>query len=284
MLTSVTFQANGLEIDLPLSGDLGGLYIEDIEGLDPVEATIVTADTAGTVPGTIQQSVKRVSRDIVFTIGLDPDWASGQTVRLLRQQLYNLLMPQNMVTMIFYDDDADNAVAGIVNIQGQVETFTSTLFAKDPTVAISVYCFNPDFIDPNFVTENLASVTDTTTQTVAYEGSVDTGIECTIDFTAAATDATIYVTTPDGVIKSFLVTAAFIAGDSLYINTNDQLKAVTFTRSGIAQSYMWAKDFAAQWLKFAPGTNLLRVVVSNNGTAQAAVPYILTYYNRHGGL
>ena len=141
-----------------------GVYIKEIDGLDPVKAVLVSSSFAN-MDGEQYQSARREKRNIVIKLALDPDYA-GATVRQLRRRLYNFFMPKTAVKLRFWAEGEPT-----VDIQGRVESFDSPQFTKEPSATISILCFEPDFYDPNpnVIFEN--SVSTTATRRIEYSGS-----------------------------------------------------------------------------------------------------------------
>src|SRR5690242_8791578 len=117
--------SRGSVLELPIDDVLNGLVMQEIEGLDPVKATIVTSSFAQQ-DGVQYQSSRRDQRDIKLSIGLEPDYTVS-TVRGLRSQLYRHFMPKSEVQLRFIDDD------GLaVLISGRVETCEAPPFVEEP--------------------------------------------------------------------------------------------------------------------------------------------------------
>ena len=247
--------------------------IREIEGLDPVKATIVSAGFAQ-LDGSQFQSVKRENRNIVLKIGLEPYFAGGSTVSSLRAALYGYFMPKSTVNLKFYIDGTLT-----YTIQGMVETFENSLFSKDPEVTISLLCFDPDFKAVAATTVNGNTVSDSTEQTITVAGSVETGFVFTLSVNRSISGFTLYKRRPDGSVAQMDVTMALVAGDVVKISTEPKGKYATLTRASVTTSILYAVSSTSKWAPLYPGANYLRVFVTG-----AAIPYTVVYTNRHGGL
>ncbi len=93
--------------------------------------------------GDLFQHARLGKRNIVFKLGLDPNWVN-QTMSTLRRMLYSHFPPKAWRTLKFYSDDMDT-----VEIGGYVESNEPNMFSQDPEVQISVICLQPKFIGPN---------------------------------------------------------------------------------------------------------------------------------------
>src|SRR6187431_1368607 len=77
-----------------------GFIISDIDGLDPVKATIVSSAFAK-LDGEVFQSARREKRNIILSLDLEPDYSIG-SVQSLRNKLYQFFMPKSRVMLRFF--------------------------------------------------------------------------------------------------------------------------------------------------------------------------------------
>lgn len=276
MLNAVVVSTANYELlSLPLDDYSGGFIVRNIEGLDPVKATLVSSSFAQ-VDGEYYQSSRRETRPIKITLELKPDYFT-LNVADLRRQLYHFLMPKNQVTLRFYMSGRDP-----VEIEGRVESFESVLFSKTPTVDISIVCFNPDFKDQVPVTvTGQSSTTSAGAVPYLYNGSVDTGGIFRLFVSEALPQFTIYHTGADGLPHSFDFTAPLQGADMLEINSNVGEKAVTLVRGNNRTSLLYGMTPQSQWITIQPGANTIRLYIPG-----AINPHLfsLQYTARYGGL
>lgn len=273
MLTKVEVRnPAGTLLTLTLDDDSSGYIVEEIEGLGPVKATLVSSSFA-TMDGVQYQSSRRDARNILIKIVLRPDYVT-QTVRGLRQALYSYFMTKMEVSLRFYDSDGT-----IVNIMGRVESCDPPLFTREPRIDVSVICFDPDFLELTPITESGFTVSDTTEFAIDYEGTVETGFLFELLLDRSLTDFTIYHTPPDGSHRQLDFTASMISGDKLSISTIQGNKYVNLLRSGVSTSVLYGMPAQSNWIELQPGLNNLRVYAVG-----AAIPFNIIYTNRHGGL
>jgi hypothetical protein len=219
------------------------------------------------------QSSRREKRNIVLTLGLEPDWAQT-TVGQLRAQLYKFFMPKNDSTLRFYTDDFP-----VVDILGTVETFDCPLFVKDPEATISLICFDPDFYTPTALQFAGNTTSGSTSQAVQYDGTVDTGVLITVNVNRTMAGFTVNVQ-PDGdVIHSMQFTAALVAGDVVQISTVPGNKFATLTRAGVQSSLLYGISPTSEWTALQPGNNAFWINASGS-----AVPFTVQYTEKIGGL
>jgi hypothetical protein len=273
MLTKVEVRnRQGALLSLPLDDISNGLILGDIDGLDPVKATLVSSSFAG-ADGSQYLASRREDRNIKLTIELQPDFTSF-TVRDLRNNLYNYFMTKSEVNLRFYDSDSL-----VVEIWGRVETCETALFSPEPAMDISIMCFEPDFLAMVAVTLNGMSTADITETLIPYTGTVETGIQFVFNIDRPLTEFTFYHRAPDGTIRQMDIAGSFIAGDILTITTVQGSKSATLTRSGSTSSLLYAVSPQSNWIELMQGDNYIRVYATG-----AAIPYSIVYTTRYGGL
>lgn len=265
--------SQGALLSLPLGDISSGYSLQDIDGLDPVNATIVSSSFAK-VDGTQYHTSRRESRNLIFKIGLESDYAVVPA-RTLRKRLYNFFMPKTEVQCKLYDDDGL-----VVDISGRVESFQSKLFAKEPGVDISVICFDPDFIDLNPIELSGMSTSGTEEVLIDYDGDVETGIQFVLKPDRALTGFSIYHRPPDGSVRTLEFAGVLLeAGDTLKISTTPGLKEATLTRANTMTFVAYGVSPQSSWIELFNGDNYIRVYA-----AGAGIPYDISYLNRYGGL
>lgn len=273
MLTTVEVRtAQGNLLSLPLSDVTNGLVVENIDGLDPVKATLVSSSFAQ-MDGAQYQSSRREPRNIKIRLGLAPDYVTD-TVRDLRKRLYEYLMPKKLVSLRFI---MGNELT--VDIAARVESFETPLFTQEPAVDISLLCFDPDFYDPTLITLSGLTTSGSIMTMVDYQGTVETGIVFKLLVNREMSDFTIYHQPPDGTLRSLDFTSALLSGDVVTISTVPGNKYVTRTRAAVATSLLYAISPQSNWTEFLPGDNDIRIYATGAG-----VPYTIEYTNKYGGL
>lgn len=263
----------GNVLSLPLEEVSNGLLVEEIEGLDPVKATIVSSSFAG-LNGEQYHSSKRERRDIKISLGLEPDETVLDTVGAVRRRAYGYFMPQTEVSLRFFSDDVPP-----VDITGMVESCETPHWAQEPTLVASINCFDPDFIDPTIVTVERATTSTLTEFEIDYDGTVESGLKFVLAVDRTMSEFTIYHNPPNQSLVSMDFAAPLLAGDELTISTVPGDKFATLKRLGVESPIMFGVSPQAKWLELTHGTNLFRVYATG-----AAVPFEIQYFNRYGGL
>lgn len=275
MLTKVEARTDqGRLLTLPLQDVSQGLIVEDIQGLDPVKATIVSSSFAQ-LDGEQYQSARREARNLIITLALEPDYASN-TVQGLRNILYQFFMPKSRVRLRFFSIGQPT-----VDIEGRIESFDSPKFAKDPTATISVLCFNPDFSAPEQLVISGTTTSSAVETTHEYNGTIETGFVFQLLVNRPITEFTIHHRPEDSTLSTlqFNVANPLVSGDVLTISTQSGNKYATLTRGGVDSSILYGVSPQSNWVNLFPGTNKLRVYSEG-----AAIPYTIGYTAKFGGL
>jgi hypothetical protein len=257
----------------PLEDDSSGFRVADIEGLGPVKANLVSTGFAGR-DGEQYQSSRREARNIKIKLELDPD-PELDTVWDLRKRLYKIFMTEAQVklTLVLVGDLS-------IDIDGVVETCDPVHFAQEPTMDISIMCFEPDFIDPVPVTVSGTTTADETVISVAYDGTIETGIQLVLNVDRSLPEFTVYHTLPNDVIETLQFdNYPLVAGDTLTISTVFGTKAATLVRSGVSSSVLYGISPQSKYIELRPGNNSIRVYAEG-----AAVPLSIEYITKYGGL
>ena len=264
----------GSLLTLSLQDAYGGITVQDIEGLDPVKATMVSS-TMAQLDGEQYQTSRREKRNIIFTLGFDPDYVNT-SVDSLRKRLYTFFMPKSRVMLRFFPEGEDP-----VDIYGLVESFDSPKFTKDPLTTISVLCFDPDFFDPTPTILSGTTVGNTLETTHVYPGTVETGILFRLMVDRSLSAFTIHHRPGDGSLRTFeFATATPLAsGDVVMISTVPGSKYVNVKKGAVITPYLFSVTPQSNWISLFPGSNKLRIFAEGAG-----VPYEIEYTTKFGGL
>jgi hypothetical protein len=264
--------AQGTLLSFPMGDSSGGYEVRDIQGLDPVEATISSSTFAG-VPGSQFHSAQLADRNITMKIGFKPDYVTT-SVKSLRNRLSSFFTPAEEINLRFYDDEGLT-----VDTFGRVEYCRAPLFAQKPGADISVVCFDPAFLGLSPVGVSGASVSDDTETVISYDGSADTGFEFHLFIHRDLSEFTIYARSPSGVLSTMDVAGTFQAADVLSITTITGAKSAILSRGGSDTSVLYAVSPQSSWYQLKQGDNRIRVYAEG-----APVPYTITYTDRYSGL
>ena len=302
LLEIYTKDLNSLPLQMHFNASIAvddTVQIRGIDGLGPVKADIASTQY-GLIDGEFYTGGTVGKRNMVVTVGLNPDW-EDQTISSLRQELYKYFMPKRHVTTRFYADHMET-----VEIEGYVESVEPNMFSNEPEMQISILCPYPHFkaIIPTvavgrtqapgayaaFKALPLQDRNDTIDPHVAidvlYRGTVSSGFEFNLKpsltipaYTgpvAVGNNALVYEelrlvdVTVDGVQHLELGT---VVGSKYIVSVE--------TATGVRTSIIGHKDSASDWLQLYPGENFIQCIVD---AAFVGQDWELTYYNTYGGL
>lgn len=249
-----------------------GYQIAEVEGLDPVKATLVSSSYAGR-DGAQFQSAARGPRNLKIKLDLQPD-GDLHTYTSLRQQLYSFFMPKSEIKMRFFK------TSGLyLDIVGVVEDVTAPMFSDDPDVEVLVTCFEPDLLDPRTVLLAGSTVATGTNTAINYPGTVEAGTVLTLNINRNLSDFTVYNTGEDGILQKLDFSGTLLNGDQLIISSVSGAKGITLIRSGTTSSYLYGRTAQSSWITLSEGINNFRVYTPGD-----PIPYQLQYTVRYGAL
>lgn len=272
MLSSVEIRnAKNQSLDLSLWDPETGYPVKDIQGLDPVKAVIVTSSFA-TMDGVQYQTSRREARNIIFKLGMEPDYVAS-SVRQLRNGLYTFFMPKSQVAFRFVDESGE-----ALSIEGRVESCDAPLFTQEPEATISIVCVNPDFYQATPYLIEAETVSNGDSLGFTYAGSVNTGFDFQMNIDRSIEGLMLY-SSDNVVVQNMEINYDFLAGDILKVCTIPNQKKVMLTRDGLEESILYALTPQSPWATIEPGNNQIRVYVEGD-----PIPYTITYTAKFGGL
>lgn len=282
MLTKMeVFSSNPSAPELPLGGFMPSddpIHVRAIDGLGPVKAEVASTPFA-TARGEIYQGASVGKRNIVMTLGLNPDWLE-QTMSTLRQKLYGYFMTESWTKLRFFSDYLPT-----VDIEGIVESFEPNIFSQDPEIQVSVLCHKPDFVETD-ATIYTGVVDDGTVELeFDYIGTLPTGFELRVDRTVANP---IYTGEVEITLKSpedpqlFKVDPVTVdTTQYLYLSSVQNAKRIQSiaVADGAATNLLSKMTSDSVWPLLQPGKNYITVAAG-----EAGQKWTLAYFNRFGGL
>jgi hypothetical protein len=265
---------------LPLAeegrADTDLIQIRDISGLGPVKINVNTTPY-GSVDGESFTGTSVPLRNIVLTLGLNPNWDTW-TMSKLRRLLYAYFMPKQLVRLVFESDDLPP-----VEIYGYVESAEPTVFSKDGEIQVSIICPDPYFtaIEPVVVTGVAGPPHDFDPVEIEYNGSVEAGFNVEISEALLPAPSEIQIQVGDPALSNFRVMATVSSTKYLIMNSVAGNKYVRNVEQGtgvITNLLSWLED-GYTWPTLKPGVNQFGVI-ADIGTQD----WQLTYFERFGGL
>lgn len=256
----------GLEtVDLPIvvAQPSDSYILKDATGLGPTGADVFSADL--TVQGAVYQGRRPLSRELVFKVGLNPNYKNLETAATLRDRLYGMLTPETENDDIPIEFLFKEIL--VAKTSGNVSKIEPVYFTKDPEVQITMECTWPYLVAP-YPTLLVPKTFDTFS--VQNVGNAPSGIEMKVVFTAPVTNWTITHGT-----KVMKFNYPFLANDTLYINTQPGSRAVTLTRNAQDTDLIFAVAPGSKWIMLHGGNNVF--TLSDNHYTWRFVQYTPQY-------
>lgn len=274
MLTKVEVTNRlGETLSLEMLSSVNGYILEEIEGLDPPKASFASS-TLANFDGERYQSSRTDKRNIVITLGLEPDYVDT-SVRDLRRNLYRYFMPRAEVSLRFFINET-----AFVTINGRVESIESPHFVEEPTATISILCHDPYFQSVNtwFEYKDIGQ-----SFTHNYVGDVETGLRASFGVGQAFTDVTLQVESDEFGDQKMLIELDFQIGDTFEIVTIPGQKAVRLYRDGSWGSALAYVLPTSAWPKIGRGDNVIRM--TSTSIPWAPYPHVeYQFVTRYGGI
>jgi hypothetical protein len=279
MLTAVKVRnPQGEELVLYTENVSSGLAVADIDGLDPVKATLVSSSFA-TIDGQRFQSSRRESRNIVLKLSMEPNYVTT-TIQSIRDLLYRMFMTETTVTLIFTQSDGPD-----LEIVGVIESFDAPRFARDLLATVSIMCFAPNLLDKTPRSVNVPSASSTVATWFEYGGTVEAGT--TISFTVGSIPMdwfSIAHVRPDGEVERLEFAGMTLnPGDTVSIVSLPGEKNVTVRVESTTVEALWAMQPGSAWISLRPGRNGI-ALVTDWDVAMGGLTAKVDYIHCHGGV
>lgn len=244
-------------VDLPIVGALPSdpYILKNADGLGPPESDVFIANTL--YLGGVYQGRRPQGREIVLTVGLSPNYTSGQTVQSLRTALYGLLTPGTVEDSIPVQIMNGSTIVAVTD--GYVKNIVPVYFTKDPEVQITITCAQSYLQAPAVVNVATASLSKTA-PSIVNAGTAPTGFHMEVTFTAAKSVLTIG--TDATFLKQMRFDYSFLSGDTLVFDTRPGLRSVQLIRNGVTSNIISALNSASTWLLLHGGVNTFSVITN----------------------
>lgn len=270
---------------LPLGGfgpNNDPIQVRNIDGLGPVKANIRTTPFA-TGRGELYQGGSTGTRNIVLTLGLNPDFVEYPSMAMLRQILYRYLLPEQKTKLRFYSDEIPT-----VEIEGYVESFEPNMFSEDPEVVVSIICPDPDFVSEATI------LTGTVTEMLEgpefeYVGTIPTGFELKVETSDAKPSFNgmliVSLSQPGLSDQNFFVQPVLVDASQYFSMSTAKPKRVrTLSTDGFGTppvNLMPNIIGNSVWPLVRPGQNAINVTTAAEDVGQN---WTMAFFSRFGGL
>lgn len=247
-------------VDLPFESAVmeGPFAFKGADGLGPSEVDVSIGTTLH--EGGYYKGRRPQNKEIVFLVGLQPEWNIGQTPAELRTTLYGLLTPKfnNPIKVQLM-----NGAVVVAQIEGYVKKMEISAFSKDPEVQVTVACMQPYFEAPVMMYQTPTTTVSggITTMTILNPGTAPSGFVLAIEFTATHAGTLQLMDAASLAGEKMSINGGFVAGDRLTVNTKPGLRGVYKIPAGssISQSILGSLTPDSVWLQLHGGDNQLRL-------------------------
>lgn len=264
-----------LTFHLGTTAYLDKIQVHNIDGIGPVKATVNTTQY-GSIDGSYFTGSSLPERNIVITVGYNPDWGDGGTIEELRQVLYQYFMPKQVVGLTFRSTHMPD-----VDIAGIVESVDPNIFSQDPEVQVSIICPDPAFYGTELVTVDLVALVigaeEELVDTIGYTGNVPTPIKVEVT-KGSAIDYTGEILI-ENINGSFHVNSSINSTHSLEFDSTDGSRKIDDVTSSSRTSLIPQVDDSDTWVKLQSGKNYFSVRTTTGGQAVQ-----VSYLPQFGGL
>jgi hypothetical protein len=278
VLTKVTAYSQWANVD-PLvfniinRPDTDLFEMRNIDGLGAVKADINTTPM-GSIDGSFYSGSSVGERNIVLTVGLDPDWQDW-TMSRLRRLLAKYFIPKMSIRLVF-----ETMEYAPMEISGYVESNEPDIWSKDPQHVISIIC--PSLYFKSVLPVNLTGQTDQDPRPIEYEGNVETGIAQASIAKISGTDpttATFLVQDPDDTYISVTPTDAPPV-DSTHNVVMSSLPGAKFIKrvnpfTAVEKNILNYASIQPRWPVIGPGTEFLHIFTDHGIQSWAVLYYPL---------
>lgn len=261
---------------LPLSGQgaqTDPIQIRNIDGLGPVNSS-VNMSPYGSMDGESFTGTSVGARNIVITVGLNPDWDEW-TMESLRRLLYLYFMPKQPTRLVFHSSDEFPSV----EIRGYVESVEPSIFSKDIEMQISIICPDPYFYAMDPVVLSGSSADDPIE--IDYIGSVEAGVNVKVTYSEGLYPNQIGIQIGDPAKTYFRVRSDVTETRYFVVNSipGSKYARLVYLDTGVIRNFLYRIEEGSKWPTLYPGENSFKLV-----TDRGVQDWVLAYTPKFGGL
>lgn len=255
-------------IDLPIGGaqPSDSYIVRDITGLGPPDLNVLIG-TSIKVDGGYYKGRQINDREIVATVGLNPNYANGETYESLRENLYSLLTSgDEPIRVGLYEGSVEKAFT-----TGHISKFEIAVFQASPAIQITIKCPSALF-DSN---ENVKLVVGSSAgagQAIVINsaGNAPSGIR--LSWTMVADAPGVDVTIGQ---HKFSLTNSYKEGDRLALVTIPRQRSITLYRGTNVYNNLHRVNATSTWVQVYPGAQNLIISQPAN---QIEIEYTPSYW------
>ena len=216
--------------------------LKEATGLGPPEVDVFIASTLNA--GGVYQGRRPQNRELVFLIGLNPNYSVGQKVTDLREIFYGMLTPghKDYVTVEILDVDTVLAYT-----TGYVKKLEIVPFDREPKLQLTIGCTEQYFQTP---TDLYLEPPDKADPQIMNEGTAPAGFRMEVIFTGSVS----YWELSEHAGQKMKITYPFLSGDKLIIDTRPGKRGIWVVR-GATTNIIFALSVDSIWFMLHGGMN-----------------------------
>lgn len=190
-------------------------------------------------------------RQIIFLIGLNPDWADNETYSLLRDKLFKVisLSKTGMVDILFRRGEEVVAI-----VRGFAMKVDTDLFLKDQVIQLTVNCDDPMLRGPEpVVIANPVIFEDVVVND--QKSTAPHGFTFKLTFNGNAPNLEVVDPTDDSWFFRITPVGGFLNGDQLLASSDLNQRKLYILRAGVVTELMPSVVGGSIWPIIFPGEN-----------------------------
>lgn len=259
MLTQILVDsANPFTLHIANATPKDSFLVRKITGLNPPDFSLFIGDFSR--DGGIYQGRRVGTRNVVFTIDLNPNPALGETVSSLREVLYKAfldpLSEADYLKIALYDDSLR-----VRYLVGYTEKFETDIFDSETTVQISIICPDPYLRD-----DVPTSIVDTlnggpwSTLNFNYLGTAATGFEVALTLTSNTEILTLENNSKKMVIDMTEQVGTMYSGQKVFFTTTRGYRDIRI-KTGLLPSIpiVASLTYDSPWIELTATANVMKV-------------------------
>jgi len=215
-------------------------------------------------------------REVVFQIGLNPNFSINQSYSNLRDALYKFIASSRTGSVQIRLKDGAITVAVI---SGFITKFDSPQFTKSPEVQLTISCTEPMLKAPESVLVNVAPLTPLLSTIIDDKSTSPHGFQFEVQFTAAIATFSIQDSaTPAWKFEVDLTGSPlvqFAVGDKLQYSSEVNARHVRLLRGAVVTQLVDRITSTSIWPVMFPGSNTYIRSASNIWNS---ITYFPTYW------
>lgn len=224
--------------------------VKSITGLEPPPIDVSIGDKA--FEGGIYQGRRPQNREIVVTLGFQPNYAIGEDVGTLRTALNVLLNPKLDALLRFRL--LNEAETEWVQTSGHIKRMEQNPFSKDPEIQITMPCTSPYFENAASFLASPGALSGLSTFTITNLGDAPTGFFLVL---VLNTNINPFKISNSNNSKWMQFNYAFLNGDRIWIDTRAGQRSVKRTRSSVDLNLLPLMTEDSSWLQLDGGATVL---------------------------